>query len=78
MEIKITVYKESGKYYTDTIAKSETDIPMFKQEFKKFVIDNLPAKLRNGYVIVEDVDIEKQSFHQGLYKIDELYLDVFL
>jgi len=37
MKIKITVYKESGKYYTDEIVENVKDIPMFKDVFKKFI-----------------------------------------
>lgn len=45
----------------------------FRHEFKEFVTKNLPAKLSDGYVVVEDAD-ENQSFHQSLYKYSELGL----
>lgn len=71
MKIKITVYKASGKYYTDEIVENIEDIPMFKLEFNKFVRDNIPAKIGEGYIVVEDMS-DNQSFHQGLYKYNEL------
>lgn len=71
MKIKITVYKASGKYYTEEIVENNTDILLFENKFKQFIKDNLPARVNGGYVVVEDVG-ENQSFHKALYKYDEL------
>lgn len=71
MKIKIVVYKATGKYYTEGIVESGNDIPLFKDEFKEFVKNNLPAKIGGGYVTVEDME-DNQSFHQALYLYNEL------
>ena len=71
MKIKITVYKASGKYYTDETVESDVDIPMFKDDFKKFIRENIPARIGEGYITVEDV-CDDQSFHQVLYLYNEL------
>lgn len=72
MEIEITVFKNSGKYYTNDIVKSDTDIWLFKDEFKQFVKDNLPAKISEGFVTVRDTK-DNQSFHIALYRYEELF-----
>lgn len=72
MEIEITVFKNSGKYYTNDIVKSDTDIWLFKDEFIQFVKDNLPAKIGEGFVTVRDTR-DNQSFHIALYKYEELF-----
>lgn len=69
MKIKITMYKSSGKYYTEEIVENDKDILLFEKEFKEFVKKNLPATLENGYVTVEDVDLN-QSFHECLYVLE--------
>lgn len=70
MKIRITVYKDSGKYYTDGIAESEKDIWMWEDKFMEFVKNNLPARIGEGFVVVEDV-LDDQSFHQALYRYNE-------
>lgn len=42
-----------------------------KIKIKEFIIKNLPAKLSDGYVVVEDVG-DNQSFHNALYKMEDL------
>lgn len=72
MKLRITVYKESGKYYTHEDVECEKDIPSWGKEFKSFIRENLPAKLSEGYVVVEDRS-DNQSFHQALYKYENLF-----
>jgi hypothetical protein len=72
MEIEIIVFKNSGKYYTSDTVKSELDIWLFKDEFRQFVKDNLPAKIGEGFVTVRDTR-DNQSFHIALYRYDELF-----
>lgn len=72
MKIKITIYKESGKYYTDEIVENKKDIFAWEEEFRDFVRNNIPAKLNQGYITVEDVN-DNQSFHQILYKYEDLF-----
>lgn len=71
MELRITVYKNSGKFYTDEVVKNDKDIYLWKEEFKDFIRANIPARVSGGYVVVEDLN-DNQSFHNVLYKYDEL------
>lgn len=78
MKIRITVYKTSGKYYTHEDVEQEEDILLFKEEFKQFIRDNIPANLGSGFIVVDDVDeIENQSFHNVLYRYDEVFNNNF-
>ncbi|MDF2530863.1 MAG: hypothetical protein K0Q65_444 [Clostridia bacterium] len=65
MEIEITVWKASGKYYTSGTARCDEDIPLWDDKFKVFVANNLPARHGEGYVTVADKD-DDQSFHYAL------------
>lgn len=75
MELEITVYKGSGKWYASHVVRNEEDIHNFKEEFLKFVFQNLPARVTDGYVVVKDVGVD-QSFHNSLYLYNELYEQV--
>ena len=72
MEIEIIIFKNSGKYYTSDTVKNDKDIWLFEQEFKDFVIVNLPAKLSDGYIMVRDTS-DNQSFHTRLYTYNQLF-----
>lgn len=52
MEIIITVYRPSGKYYACNEITYDVDTPLFKDEFKQFVREHLPAHLSDGIVVV--------------------------
>ncbi len=71
MELELVVFKESGKYYTSQVVKSDEDIFLFKDEFKQFISDNLPARIENGFVCVMDGE-ENDTFHIALFRINEL------
>ena len=71
MELELVVFKESGKYYTSQVVKSDEDIFLFKDEFKQFISDNLPARIENGFVCVMDGE-ENDTFHIALFRISEL------
>lgn len=75
-KIRITMYKDSGKYYTDEVVTSEKNMFEWSDEFKRFVVDNLPATLSEGYIVVEDMP-DGHGFHNVLYKTSELLLYVF-
>lgn len=72
MELRITIYKGSGKYYTDEIVKNEEDLHIWTEEYKEFLRKNLPTTYSNGYIVVEDIG-ENQSFHNALYKYEDLF-----
>lgn len=74
MKIKITVYKDTGKFYTSEEVEHSEDIPSWEDEFKDFIIKNLPAKYTDGYVVVEDIG-DNETFHNSLYKMNELLND---
>ncbi len=71
MELELIVFKESGKYYTSQVVKSDEDIFLFKNEFEQFISDNLPARIENGFVCVMDGE-ENDTFHIALFRINEL------
>lgn len=72
MELKITIYKESGKYYTDEIINHEKDLQPWSEEYREFLRNNLPATCSEGYIVVEDAS-EEQSFHNALYRYEDLF-----
>lgn len=75
MKIEIIVFKDNGKFYADGIAECEADIPLWEDEFRRFVAANLPALLNEGFVIVRDspdADRSVQSFHIALYRCAEI------
>lgn len=72
MEIEITVYKGTGKYYTSGKASHDEEIPLWNDKFDEFVANNLPAFVSGGYVTVDDVDDACKGFHCHLYLYDEL------
>lgn len=72
MELKITIYKESGKYYTDEVIKHKKDLQPWSEEYREFLKSNLPATCNDGYIVVEDAS-EEQSFHNALYKYEDLF-----
>ena len=70
MEIEITVFKESGKWYTSAIAKSDTDIPIWKDEFKQFIKNNNPADIKEGFIVTRDIG---NGFHSALWMYNDIY-----
>lgn len=73
MVLKITVYKGCGKYYTESIAHNNTEIPIIDDAFKDFVRDNIPAMYSGGYVVVTNADENSNHFYECLFKFDELF-----
>lgn len=76
MNILITVYKPTGKYY----ASGAVHIPNFNpslwsEEFLKCVRDNLPARYgAGGFIVVQDIaPVPVNEFHNCLLKYDELF-----
>ena len=72
MEIEITVYKPSGKYYTSNIVNSDKEIPLWDDKFNEFVANNLPAIYSGGYITVADTKDDCKGFHSALYRFDEI------
>lgn len=71
MEIEITVYKESGKYYYSSIVKVEKNIPIYEREdFMKFLRENNPANIGEGFIVTNDVGTD---FHTALWRYEEVY-----
>lgn len=72
VKVKITFYKESGKWY-----ESGTAIVnhfLFEPEFKQDLVntqDVLSNWDNDFYVVVEDFDDNENGFHQVLYKPGE-------
>lgn len=76
MKIEILVFKDTGKYYTSDIVESDKDIAIFDSKFKLFIKNHIPANIGDGYIVVkdlEDVDYKNQSFHNALYKYNEIF-----
>lgn len=72
VKIKIAIYKQSGKFYTDDVVESKKDIPMWEEGFKEFIRNNLPVNIGEGYIIVEDAE-DNTSFHNALYRFEDLF-----
>ena len=70
MELEIIMFKETGKYYTSCIVKSEENIPIYDDRFDKYIKDNLPATI-NGYVVVRDTET-MEGFHLHMYTTYQL------
>lgn len=70
MKIEITVYKNSGKWYTSEIVENDVDIPMWDEKFKEFIRDNNPADLGNGFIATRTIG---DGFHNALWKYSEIY-----
>lgn len=76
MNIKISVYKASGKWYASEIVPIEKDKHIFTEEFQRFIRDNVPANIGEGFIVVDDVDDDEDSssdFHNVLYRYGELF-----
>lgn len=73
MRIKITVFKKSGKYYTEEVVESDKELRLFENEFQVFVYENLPALITDGYVVVNNDDCEDDNFYESLYKFMDLH-----
>lgn len=70
MHIEILVFKETGKYYSSNECSSEDNIMLFEDEFMKFVYNNLPCILCNGwYIVTRDVydDTNNDQFHTHMF-----------
>lgn len=71
MEIMITVFKESGKYYYESIVRVDKNIPIYeKEEFKKFIRENNPANIGEGFIVTKDMGTD---FHTALWRYEEVY-----
>lgn len=70
MEIEITVYKENGKWYTSEIVKSDVNIPLWSDDFIKFIKDNNPADIGGGFIATRTVG---DGYHNFLWRYEELY-----
>lgn len=72
MKIKITVYKESGKFYASDIVENDEPIFIYEDEFKQFIFYNLPAIVDDGYVTVTNIDENDSNFYEVLYTMERL------
>lgn len=70
MTLEITVYKDTGKFYTSALVTGD-DIPMYAPGFKAYIRQNLPAVVKDSFVVVRDDD-KNATFHNCLFRIDEL------
>lgn len=74
MRLEITIYKDTGKWYTDCIAEHQEDIPLWKDDFLIFIAENMPTSSVDGYVVVRDMPdgCNEQSSHNVLFKCSEI------
>lgn len=71
VEIKITSYKPSGKYYDGKVIKINKNINIWDDEFYQILLDNCPYK--GGFIVVDDINIDKHDkFYQGLFKYEDI------
>jgi len=71
MKILLTVYKDTGKYYTSESV--ETDIDPIKQHeaFLELIKEKCPARLTNGVMTVMNQD-EDGTFVNRMYPLNQL------
>lgn len=71
MHLQITVYKDTGKFYT-SCEVTGPNISMFRDDFYEFIKRNLPSKCENGYIVVQDISYSS-DFHNCLIKMNDLF-----
>lgn len=73
MSLVITVYKESGKWYTSWVVDSDTNYDLWDERFTAFIRDHLPANIGEGFVVVEDTPNSDVGFHRRLFRYSDLF-----
>lgn len=71
MHLKICTFKENGKFYAESEVTHANDIPLHDEAFKKFVLDNCPSTMADGFVLVMDLP-DGEGFHTHLFRYNEL------
>lgn len=71
-KIKATVYKNTGKFYTENTIESDKSIHLFEKEsFIKLLADNGVPFIEDGFVVTTDLD-DGEGFHNHLFQCNEL------
>lgn len=72
--IIITVWKDSGKYYTHDRVMIPAEYNTFEDRFKQFVWKHRGATCSGGFITVQDAqDAPADSgFHFALFRTDEM------
>lgn len=74
MKFRVTVFKDTGKFYAEDIVECET-VPVYREEFKKVLKKNLPADIGEGFVVINDEGFEEHNnnlLYNALYRYYEL------
>lgn len=69
MNLTITVYKDTGKFYTSETVNVPADTQMWHENFRQLIRDNLPAVYSGGFVTVVG---DGENFINCMFKMDEL------
>lgn len=66
-KIRITVWKESGKYYTHDDVDIPAELNIWQTEFRKFIWEHRGATCADGFITVQDID--SCDFNSGFHTI---------
>lgn len=72
MELRINVYKDTGKWYGGHDVTVSDDVHLYDYDFEAVVYENLPAKIGDGYVVVSNADPSSNEFCERLYRYNDL------
>lgn len=71
VKIKANVYKDTGKFYTETEIITEKQINLFEtKEFIALLKENGVPFIENGFIVVNDLE-DGEGFHNHLFKCNE-------
>lgn len=70
--IRISVFKPSGKWYTSTEIEVNEEYPVWSDDFKELIKNNLPARIEDGYVVTTNMTESSYVFAEQLYLMNKL------
>lgn len=72
--IIITVWKESGKYYTHDRVMIPAEYHVFEDRFKQLIWEHRGATCTGGFITVQDAEDAPANcvFHFAMFRTDEL------
>ena len=71
LDITVTAYKDTGKYYTSCIIQQEENIQLYDISKLKNLLNGRIPFLKNGYIVIHD-NKNGEGFHDHLFKTNDL------
>ena len=72
MNLTITVYEDTGRFYSDATVNVPADTQMWDENFRQLIRDNLPATYEDGFVTVVG---DGENFVNCLFQMNDLILN---